>query len=701
MRNHLPGGTTNFHRKETKPIHTQSSLTLSLTKTRQRQATRDLSYESEHVPISVSIADIINTEPEYICSRDPEELIRQFYQSLVQREIILKEDVEERYPPSDLEYLPKKQQNLIKQWCGQVPVIGFNSGRYDLNLIRKYFISHLGQEKVDSGEKQSQIMYMKTPQFVFLDVINYLAPGITYDKWVKTYGAKQTKSWLPYQWFNSADKLAYKGLPPYRCWVSQLKNSFALTPAEYDACKRVFQERGMQTFGNWLEYYNNLDVTPFLETIEKMKAFFTNIGVDIFKDAVSLPGVSMQYVLRRTLRGRNAPELFAPGPEAYEMLKAAVVGGPRLVFTRKHVAGKTRIRSHKYKQSSIVKRIVGFDANSLYPSTMAKEMPCGQEFVEHYKDPVQAAQQLIGRMYSKRWFGFAEVDIEVPRDLWEEFEEFLPIFINQSVGEEGISQHMKDYLTKSGRVGTPDQKKLLGVLKAKKVLLYTPLLKWYIEHGVEITAVHRTINYIPQKIFDWFVKEVANIRRKGDAEAEKALLAEIYKLLGNSAYGKFIEAVERQTKVLYTKDEDEVDKHLRSAYFEDLEEIGDAYKIESRKNKVTINRPFQIGIVVYQLAKLRMRQFYYDFLDHYIDRRDYELIQMDTDSMYFALSHDTLEEAVNQNSNASLKTTKSNGSLGTSGATESPVFSNLRRKEQGPSPSAASATLLTTKTALR
>ena len=87
-------------------------------------------------------------------------------------------------------------------------------------------------------------------------------------------------------------------------------------------------------------------------------------------------------------------------------------------------------------------------------------------------------------------------------------------------------------------------------------------------------------------------------------------------------------------------------RHLRSAYFEDLEEIGDAYKIESRKKDVKINRPFQVGIVVYQLAKLRMLQFYYDFLDHYVDRRDYELIQIDTDSMYFALSYDTLEEAV-------------------------------------------------------
>ena len=89
-------------------------------------------------------------------------------------------------------------------------------------------------------------------------------------------------------------------------------------------------------------------------------------------------------------------------------------------------------------------------------------------------------------------------------------------------------------------------------------------------------------------------------------DKDQALLAEVFKLLGNSAYGKFIEEVERQPRTVYTRDEDEVDQHLRSAWFEDLEEIGDAYKIELRKVKLTINRPCQVGIVVYQLAKLRM-----------------------------------------------------------------------------------------------
>ena len=171
-------------------------------------------------------------------------------------------------------------------------------------------------------------------------------------------------------------------------------------------------------------------------------------------------------------------------------------------------------------------------------------------------------------------------------------------------------------------------------------------MQWYLTNGLKLTAVYRTIDYQPRQIFSWFVKEVADNRRKGDADKDKALLAEVFKLLGNSAYGKFIEAVERQNKTLYTRDEEEVDKHLRSAWFKDLEEIGDAYKIELRKSKLTIDRPFQVGIVVYQLAKLRMLQFYYEFLDHYLDRRDFELIQMDTDSLYFALSREKLEDAI-------------------------------------------------------
>ena len=612
--------------------------------------TSDLFYESEHVPISVSLADTLNPEPEYIVSRDPAELIRLFHQSLERRHEAIVADVVKEFSFSDTEGIPEKQGNEIVKWFHQVPVLGFNSGHYDLKLIRQHFIPLLAQDPgTFAAEKNGRIMFINTPKFKFLDVLNYLGPGITYEKWVKTYGATLAKSWLPYEWFDSPDKLDFPGLPPYMAWYSKLKGEYVLTLKEYDDCHRIFKERGMQTFGDWLEYYNNLDVAPFLEALQKMKEFYTSLGIDILKDAVSLPGVSEKYILRKTLQprwGYKPPELYSPNKEAYAMLKAAVVGGPSLVFTRKHVAGETRIRSHQYEDAKVCRRILGYDANSLYPSTMMKEMPCGPGFVKSYDNPEAYARVFPQFLWTEEWFGFAEVDIEVPEELWPEFEEFPPLFINRGVPDSAVPQHMHDYLQQSGRKRFPEQKKLLGVMSAKKILLYAPLLVWYLNQGLKLTAVYRTIDYEPREIFSWFVNEVANNRRKGDAEKDKALLAEVFKLLGNSAYGKFIEAVERHTNTIYTCDEEEVDKSLRSARFKTLEEIGPAYKVELRKIKINIDRPFQVGIVVYQLAKLRMLQFYYEFLDFYLDRRDFELIQMDTDSMYFALSRERLENAI-------------------------------------------------------
>ena len=470
------------------------------------QPTRDLSYESEHVPISVSIADTLNPEPEYIVSRDPADLIQRFHQSLERRHALIVADVCAKFLPPDIEGIPESQAKPLFRWLTQVPVLGFNSGHYDLKLIRQHFVPIMARDKdAYAAEKNGRIMFINTPKFKFLDVVNYLALGITYDKWVKTYGATLTKSWLPYEWFDSPAKLDFPGLPPYMAWYSKLKNEYVLTLKEYDDCHRIFREQGMQTFGDWLKYYNNLDVAPFLEALQKMKAFYTDLGVDIFKDAVSLPGVSQQFVLRGTLkprRGYKPPDLYAPNKEAYDMLKAAVVGGPSLVFTRKHVAGETKIRPHQYGDGArLARRILGYDANSLYPSTMMKEMPCGPGVVITYNHPELFAQLLPQLLYNREWFGFAEVDIEVPRELWPEFEEFPPIFINRSVPDSAVPQHMHDYLKNSGRKRFPEQQKLLGVMSAKKVLLYAPLLEWYLINGLKLTTVYRTINYEPREIF--------------------------------------------------------------------------------------------------------------------------------------------------------------------------------------------------------
>ena len=671
----VPGGADKYGEEPSKP-QTKSYPHAILydfeaygDKNYRKEPTGNLTIENKHIPISVSVGDTLETtitkdgkqvpKVTHICETNPKVLVQKFMEELKRREKNIRAKVRAEFMPADIKLIPKDQRKKIEEWCDQVPTLGFNSGSYDLNLIKNYFAEQLAgtTNKVRVAKNGSKIMFLLTDRLRFLDIINYLGPGVSYEKWVKAYDCKTTKSWFPYEWFDSAEKLDYPGLPDYLHWYSKLKNEYVLTRKEWEECQRLFKEKGMKTFKDWLKYYNNLDVAPGLEALQKMRNFYTGKGIDIMKDAVSIPGVSLHYLLKGAIE-RKA-ELYAPSKEAYEMLKEAVVGGPSLVFTRYHEVGKTRIRSHQYTipregevitgaHAKLCENILGYDANALYLSTMLREMPCGKERVCHYTDEYQidAVPIFTQRLKEKSWFGYAEVDIEIPNHLHQKFEEMCPFFHNKTVPTKAVPKHMKQYLRATGRKLVEKNKKLMGTLSAQRILLYEPLLQWYINHGAVIKRIYRTIDYEPKVIFEWFVKEVTENRRTGDVDKSKALLADIFKLLGNSGYGKLIEALERQTNVIYTKDEKVVDRALRSAYFSDLDEIGEAYELESRKARITIRRPFQVGIAVYQLAKLRMLEFYYDFLDRYLDRKDFELIQMDTDSNYLAISGKSLEDIV-------------------------------------------------------
>ena len=335
------------------------------------------------------------------------------------------------------------------------------------------------------------------------------------------------------------------------------------------------------------------------------------------------------------------------------MLTTGMVGGPSIVFCRYAEAGVSRIRSHRYSDSEAgaklradaktCRAVLGLDDNSLYLFCSGQEMPCGKEEVfssNPEAKPEQSSEEkdeLIQNVLNDKLFGFFQVDIEVPEQLLDKFSEFSTLFILSEVPED---QHMHANKINTGR-------KKIGVMKAEKILLYSPLLKWYLNHGLQVTKIHRYISYTSGRPFKWFPEEVSAARRAADQDKNKKQLGDTAKLKGNSFYGKMIENLEKHISTKFTKDEKLIDKIFRSPYFDDLEEISEGvFEVRQRKRQVTITRPYQCGIAVYQLAKLRMLEFYYDSVDKFCDRRDFELIQMDTDSFYMALSAGDFDEII-------------------------------------------------------
>ena len=52
----------------------------------------------------------------------------------------------------------------------------------------------------------------------------------------------------------------------------------------------------MTTLRDFLVWYNNRDVVPFLQAIDRQFAFYQQRGIDMFKQGISVPGVTLLYL---------------------------------------------------------------------------------------------------------------------------------------------------------------------------------------------------------------------------------------------------------------------------------------------------------------------------------------------------------------------------------------------------------------------
>ena len=205
---------------------------------------------------------------------------------------------------------------------------------------------------------------------------------------------------------------------------------------------------------------------------------------------------------------------------------------------------------------------------------------------------------------------------------------------------------MQDHVNKYD-LSQKDRRLLVGGIKAKKILLATPLLKWYIEHGLVVTDVYQVIEFTPKACFKPFEKQVTTARRIGDEDSSKQIIADTMKLIGNSAYGSLIMDKEKHQNVKYVRSKRDACIAINQPVFRKVSELDDdVYEIESVKKSITLDLPIYLGYFILQYAKLKMLQFYYDCIDNICDRSDFEYMEMDTDSAYIALSEECLEDII-------------------------------------------------------
>ena len=99
-------------------------------------------------------------------------------------------------------------------------------------------------------------------------------------------------------------------------------------------------------------------------------------------------------------------------------------------------------------------------------------------------------ENIIAAIKNDDIFGVVECDLRVPRDLERYFSEMPPIFKNAEIGRADIGQHMREFAEEADLLRHP-RRSLIGSFHASRQLFITPLLKWYMNHGLEVTRVYQ------------------------------------------------------------------------------------------------------------------------------------------------------------------------------------------------------------------
>ena len=140
-----------------------------------------------------------------------------------------------------------------------------------------------------------------------------------------------------------------------------------------------------------------------------------------------------------------------------------------------------------------------------------------------------------------------ECDIRVPDELpsyfrrptmtpYEYFEEMCPLLCTTDVPFDIIGEYMQFHL-RAFQLSEKLRRLLVGGMWGRQILNATPLLKWYLEHGMVVTKIYQVVEFTPHRCFRNVVKEVSDGRSLGDSDPNKAIIADTKNVEGNSGYG--------------------------------------------------------------------------------------------------------------------------------------------------------------------
>lgn len=398
------------------------------------------------------------------------------------------------------------------------------------------------------------------------------------------------KNVFPYDFIKSARQVRNTTEFPSRDDFYNKLTEEHISEEDYKFAKQVWYTMDFQNFEEYMEFYCMIDVLLLAESFLKFRtSIHRNFKLDCAQ-YVTLPSLAYDAMLLKT----GAKISLDATEDMYHFIRQSIRGGHSFIGQR-------------YCKAEIGKDDIAYiDMNNLYGFAQRQLMPVGEYRWSDYLNETN-----ISTFNPDLEYGFiCEVDLEYPEHLHTDHASFPLAPDHVTITRDMLSPYSKECLdTLESKSKIFKDKKLTSTfLPRKNYVCHLKTLQLYINLGMKVTKVHKSLCFKQSDFLSKYVDFCTEQRAMATSTFEK----NVYKLMNNSVFGKFLEDKTKHVHVHICTSQERAKNLASLPHFANFKILGEELIIvQMKKMETIIDKPFMIGFCILELSKYFMYAAYY------------------------------------------------------------------------------------------
>ncbi|OXA49781.1 hypothetical protein Fcan01_15687 [Folsomia candida] len=269
------------------------------------------------------------------------------------------------------------------------------------------------------------------------------------------------------------------------------------------------------------------------------------------------------------------------------------------------------------------KEIVAQDLNLMYLGVLSNSLPVSDyEFVEF--PMIEKLPEGVGRIY--------EVDMRYGSHLHDRDNDLVLCPYKRKISASELSPDQQSMLSEMSGDPLLNYKTCLDFSDRKNLVIHHKALEYYVERGMEVTWVHRAIQFKEEPILDPIVKLLASLRKKF---RDDKLLSHLIKALAVSIYGCCLKNKSHYSRTQLSTSVERT-RELSARYnFLDFEILNpNLVMFQLQKCSYLADSPFLWALTILDLSKIALYKGW-NVIQNTFDKP--KILMVQTDSIFYAV----------------------------------------------------------------